>query len=169
MASKAKGIGKFFLRHVEKFPNKRDVSTGEPSNIGSQPVIMSVYIDFNAQEDDASTFTLEAYNRNGGPGHGGGHLVVLEDFTVVNVPGVGPLGEGDMEEDQRELALRGDLNYFVVKNSWGTNRPNRGLTDGYTGFKIGYLNAQLPRPPKDDADDDDPLHYSTVRTMALRG
>ncbi|MCX6117101.1 MAG: hypothetical protein NT027_06145 [Proteobacteria bacterium] len=110
-----------------------------------QPVIMSVDVDFNALKNTPyATFDLDTLKESGSMGRQGGHLLVLEDYTVRNVPGVGDLGEGNMSPEMKALALSGDVSSLKAKNSWGTNRPERGLTDGHTSFTIEYLDAVLP-------------------------
>jgi hypothetical protein len=49
-------------------------------------------------------------------------------------------GSNDRQVRCRSSAYR----YLVVKNSWGTNRPDRGLSDGYTRFNMDFLNRPLP-------------------------
>ena len=71
-------------------------------------------------------------------------MLALEDYTVDNVPGYGSLGRGDMSYEIKAAAVNGRLNQLIAKNSWGKNRPDRGLTDGYTGFDSAYLNGQFP-------------------------
>jgi hypothetical protein len=94
--------------------------------------------------DNNATFEYDLYLENGTSEGQGGHLIVLEDYVVDNVPGIGKIGEGDVSPELKEKALLGEVEYLVVKNSWGTNRPDRGLSDGYTRFEIKYLNNPLP-------------------------
>jgi hypothetical protein len=109
------------------------------------PVIMSVEVEFNAlRTTPYATFDLETLTESGRMGRQGGHLLVLEDYTVDNVPGIGTLGEGEMSDDLKQAALLGDVTTIKAKNSWGTNRPERGLADGHTAFTIGYLNSPIP-------------------------
>jgi hypothetical protein len=103
------------------------------------PVVMSLNIDFNGLDPADATFKAD-FLRSKGPGSQGAHMVVLSDYTVSNVPGIGVLGKGEMSADLKTKALLGDVSSLVAKNSWGTNRPERGLTDGYTSFDINYLN-----------------------------
>ena len=110
-----------------------------------QPVIMSSMVEFAAlNTDNNATFEYDLYLENGTSEGQGGHLIVLEDYVVDNVPGIGKIGEGDVSPELKEKALLGEVEYLVVKNSWGTNRPDRGLSDGYTRFEIKYLNNPLP-------------------------
>ena len=100
------------------------------------PIVMTMWIDFRYLNTQTATFQDEIFNED--YDGTGGHLVVLEDY-VVNHPELGFLGEGDMDDSIKEAALDGELLYFKSKNSWGTNRPDRGLTDGYTRFTKDYL------------------------------
>ena len=110
-----------------------------------KPVIMSTMVEFSALSTDGpSTFDYNLYLNKGYSSGQGGHLVVLEDYVVDNVPGVGRIGEGEVSPSLKEAALQGEVDYLLVKNSWGTDRPERGLTDGYTRFKMDYLNMPLP-------------------------
>src|SRR5690606_22254175 len=81
--------------------------------------------------------------RDFGIGSQGGHMVVLSDYTVDNAPGYGYIGEGEVSDEMKEAALAGDIVLLKAKNSWGTNRPERGLTDGYTRFDWEYLTSPL--------------------------
>jgi hypothetical protein len=106
-----------------------------------QPVVMTFMVDFNALDITDQTFKMSLLKQNGRGGQGG-HMVALEDYTVKNVPGVGEIGEGDVSDDLKALALKGDVVTLKAKNSWGTNRPDRGLTDGYNRFDWEYLAGQ---------------------------
>jgi hypothetical protein len=109
------------------------------------PVIMSSMVEFAAlNRENNATFEFDLYLKNGSSYGQGGHLIVLEDYVVDNVPNVGRIGEGDVSDELKEAALDGDVQYLVVKNSWGTNRPDRGLSDGYTRFEMKFLNLPLP-------------------------
>jgi hypothetical protein len=101
-----------------------------------QPVVMTFWVDFRYLNTDTATFQGPMFD----PQYdgNGGHLVVLEDY-VVDHPELGRLGEGDMDDATKDQALNGDLVYLKAKNSWGTDRPERGLTDGYTRFTMDYL------------------------------
>jgi hypothetical protein len=109
------------------------------------PVIMSSMVEFAAlNRDNNATFEYDLYIKAGRSSGQGGHLIVLEDYVVDNVPGVGRIGEGDVSDELKEAALTGDVQYLVVKNSWGSNRPERGLSDGYTRFEMKFLDLPLP-------------------------
>lgn len=101
-----------------------------------QPVVMTMWVDFRYLNTESATFQETIYD----PTYegDGGHLVVLEDY-VVNHPELGIIGEGDASDWIKQKAMEGDLMYVKAKNSWGTNRPDRGLTDGYTRFTVDYL------------------------------
>ncbi len=107
------------------------------------PVVLSVMIDFNALDSEDATFKVATLREAGEAGDQGGHLVPLEDYVVDKVPGIGTIGEGDVSDELKQAALKGQLRYFKAKNSWGTDRAERGLTDGYTNFQADYLTYQL--------------------------
>lgn len=109
-----------------------------------KPVVINVMVDFNALKTTPyATFDLETLKAAGTMGIQGGHLLVLEDYTVSNAPGIGDIGEGDMPDEVKLAALDGDLTSLKAKNSWGSNRTERGLTDGYTSFNENYLNGAV--------------------------
>ena len=130
-----------------------------------KPVIMSVYVEFTAIKKRKMLFSkkelLKKMKRPRWKGDGGWHMIVLSDYTMKNIKdgegGVFNLSEGeyfdgdelkDLIEDRslaRDGVLNGKLVYFVSKNSWGINRPDRGLTDGYSRFSLDYLNYSNKR------------------------
>jgi hypothetical protein len=122
---------KKILRRVMKALNDR------------KPVVMSLMIDFNALDITDQTFKEAKIKVNGGSGRQGGHMLVLHDYAVKDVPGVGVIPEGDQPNDMKLKALEGQITMLKAKNSWGTNRPDRGLTDGFTRFEANYLMNQL--------------------------
>ena len=110
-----------------------------------KPVIMSSMVEFAAlNTENNATFEYDLYIKKGYSTGQGGHLIVLEDYVVDNVPDVGTITEGNVSDELKRAALNGDVRYLVVKNSWGTNRPDRGLSDGYTRFMMDFLNKPLP-------------------------
>jgi hypothetical protein len=125
-----------------------------------QPVIISLMIDFNGLDNNDGTFKGERL-REQGVGHQGGHLTVLEDYTVTDVPGVGSIGRGEVSEELQEQALLGKLDTLVVKNSWGVNRPERGIKDGITLFDRSYLEDQFAWKV-DDEDPESPVNWYTT-------
>jgi hypothetical protein len=106
------------------------------------PVVMSFYVTFNAP-DRNGVFNLDTLAEKAELGSGGGHMVVLHDYTVDKVPtddGFISLSEGDLDPELKEKALLGQMNYLVAKNSWGANRRDRPwLKDGYSRFTWDYL------------------------------
>lgn len=124
-----------------------------------QPVVMSVMIDFNAWDKTTGMFNMATLEAAGEAGRQGGHMVVLEDYVVDNVPGIGSIEEGDVSDDLKAAALKGDLRYLVAKNSWSDS-----VTEGYHRFHIGYLNAQHGWKRANGTDVD---HYTTLKTFIL--
>ncbi|MGE0173328.1 MAG: hypothetical protein AB7T49_11095 [Oligoflexales bacterium] len=119
-----------------------------------QPVVMQVFVDFNALDPADGTFKISTLQAAGGPGRQGVHMVVLEDYVVDNVTApdgsIVSVGEGEVADDLKERAIKGNLRYFVAKNSWGTNRPDRGLTDGRTRFHVDYLDQPILRKKQNE-------------------
>jgi hypothetical protein len=81
---------------------------------------------------------------------------------VTHVPGYGTLPEGDLPPEQKQAALQGRIKHLKAKNSWGSNRPDRGLTDGYTRFDYKYLTSQLAWKNGED----DPTDVSWYTTLS---
>jgi hypothetical protein len=134
-----------------------------------QPVIMSVMVDFNALNTKPyATFDLDFWKQNAVMGRQGGHLLVLEDYTVKDVPDVGEIGEGPVSDQMKELALMGHIKTLKAKNSWGSNRPERGLKDGYTSFTIDFLNEPMPWADEEGSTDQDKASwYSSLSEFIL--
>lgn len=132
-----------------------------------QPVIMTLMIDFNALDTTDATFKRSTLETAGAPGHQGGHLVVLEDYVVDDVPGVGTIGEGDTTPEMKELALQGKLRLLKAKNSWGTNRADRGLIDGYSRFDNAYLTSQLGWKDEEENPNSNLTYYTTLSDFTL--
>ncbi|MBC7531409.1 MAG: hypothetical protein H7318_07510 [Oligoflexus sp.] len=107
-----------------------------------QPVLLSWFVSFNAA-NEKGLFNLSTLAQAGELGHSGGHMIVLYDYTVTDVPGRGTLPEGDLSDDEKTLALSGNLEYLVVKNSWGADRPDRPwLGNGYSRLSWDYLTGR---------------------------
>ncbi len=102
------------------------------------PVMISWYVDFNALNEKGQ-FVLPPKT----PGYQGGHLTVLEDYEVKNVPGFGILPVGKLETRPSALAAALDpaaeISFFRVKNSWGTSRPDRAFAPGMPGYHDVYM------------------------------
>ena len=115
------------------------------------PVMMEIAVDFNALDlADNGSFKKKQLDSVGEPGSQGGHVVVLKDYIVENVPGYGLLGRGDLSPAEKAAALKGDLVALVAKNSWGINRLDRGMIDGYTTFYKDYLYGPIQWKPEDE-------------------
>lgn len=115
-----------------------------------QPVIISWFVDFNALSSKAS-FSLEELARRGGPGHQGGHMTVLHDYEITNVPGFGTLKAGESatpEQLQAALADTAQVTFLRIKNSWGGYRPDRwndAVIPGYHDLYMSYLNGPVKK------------------------
>ncbi len=131
-----------------------------------QPVVVSLKIDFNGLDERDGTFRGNLLKEEG-VGSQGGHLVVVEDYTVTNVPGIGRIGRGDVSPELKEKALQGQLETLVVKNSWGVNRPDRGIRDGITAFDRSYLEGQFPWKLDDEAPEKGVAWYTTLSSFIL--
>ncbi|MBL8683033.1 MAG: hypothetical protein JNK05_27955 [Myxococcales bacterium] len=103
------------------------------------PVIVSWLVDFNALDSEGN-FKLTQLTT---PGRQGGHLTVTEDYTVDNVPGFGTLGLGMLSAEQRNAALQGTIRFLRIKNSWGTDRPDRASHNGYYDLYLDYMNGPI--------------------------
>jgi hypothetical protein len=112
------------------------------------PVIMNWWVDFNAL-DATGAFDLETV-RLAGPGRQGYHSTVIEDYVAFGVdPDTGTsfrIGEGEASPEDKLLAERfGNIEYFVIKNSWGgAERPDRSSyarfgEKGYAKLNANYL------------------------------
>lgn len=109
------------------------------------PVIMGMMVDANALNERTSTYEYARLKASKpSPDNQGGHMVVLSDYAVKNAPdghgGTIDVGEGPVSEEERDLAVNGDVVDFVVKNSWGPSKAP-GLKSGYYRFEMEYLNA----------------------------
>jgi hypothetical protein len=110
-----------------------------------KPVVVTFWVDTNAFQNATQTFSLTKF-KNGGGMQGkvfGTHNVILLDYTVDDVPGIGSIGEGKVDSQLQEAAL----NHFVAKNSWGSNRISSDIgqiTDGKIRINADYLNAVDP-------------------------
>jgi len=119
-----------------------------------QPVIVSWFVDFNALDSQGRFFKPPTR-----PGHQGGHMTVMEDYQIKNVPGFGTLEAGTVEErpDALEAALSNsaEIEFVRVKNSWGSFREDRQFsTPGYHDLYLAYLNG--PVQSCDEKDDGSP-------------
>jgi hypothetical protein len=114
-----------------------------------QPVIISWFVDFNAL-DSKSTFSLEELARRG-VGSQGGHMTVLHDYQISNVPGFGTLKAGETATPEQLNAALSDsatIDFLRIKNSWGSYRPDRwndAVLPGYHDLTGGYLNGPVKK------------------------
>ena len=113
-----------------------------------RPVIMNWWVDFNGL-DETGTFDLDNV-RVAGPGRQGFHSTVIEDYVVTGIdPATGKtftVGEGEASPEAKRLAeAYGNIDYFIVKNSWGgAERPDRPSYSrfgekGYSRLNANYL------------------------------
>lgn len=131
-----------------------------------QPVVVSLMIDFNGLDPRDGTFKGDRLV-GAGSGDQGGHLTVLEDYTVTDVPGIGSIGRGDVSAELKEKALEGRIETLIVKNSWGVNRPDRGIREGITAFDQRYLEGQFRWLDNPDSPTSDALWYTTLSSFIL--
>ena len=121
------------------------------------PVGISWYVDFNAMHDG------EFHAPPATPGYGGGHVSLLEDYQITDVPGFGTLKAGELVTDPAalEAALSPDakLEFVRIKNSWSTTYQNLNLPAeqlvklaGYHDLYTTYLESQLQPCADKDAD-----------------
>ncbi len=113
-----------------------------------QPVVISWFIDF-ASLNGRGEFRAPPAR----PGRQGGHVTVLEDYQVNDVPGFGSLKAGVAET--RTEALTAALNpaakveFFRTKNSWGSGSGPAPEFSGYLDLYTEYLNGPVKKcePP----------------------
>ncbi|MCC6647576.1 MAG: hypothetical protein IT374_18650 [Polyangiaceae bacterium] len=115
-----------------------------------QPVIISWFVDFNALTSDAK-FSKDALDKLG-PGRQGGHMTVLHDYEVTDVPGFGTLKAGAKETrpEALEAALSdgAKISFLRIKNSWGAYRPDRwaeAVIPGYHDLMAPYLDGPVKK------------------------
>jgi hypothetical protein len=107
-----------------------------------QPVMVSWYVDFNAMGD--GQFLAPPAT----PGRQGGHMVIVEDYQVDDVPGFGTLPAGTLETRpaalQAALSPQAKIEFIRIKNSWGTERPDpHHIGLGYYDLYMTYLNGPI--------------------------
>lgn len=118
------------------------------------PVIMTWFVDFAAM-DSQNRFMAPP----GVPGRQGGHMTLVEDYEINDVPGFGTLKAGILVTDPAALdaALSPDANlaFIRIKNSWGTGiAPNESgeAFRGYHDLYMDYLDASLTRCTESNGD-----------------
>ena len=120
---------------------------------GGLPVIMTWFVDFNAMV--SNTFKEAPAT----PGRQGGHMTVLEDYEIENVPGYGTLKAGTTVTDPKildaALATEASILFFRIKNSWGTSLAPPDAGDDFKGYNdlyMKYLNGPITRCTAKDGD-----------------
>jgi len=110
------------------------------------PVILSWFVDFSAMS--GATFKAPPAT----PGRQGGHMTVVEDYQISNVPGFGTLAAGTLVTDPKALAAALDpkatIDFLRIKNSWGSGlAPNEASMEfrGYYDLYAAYLDASLTK------------------------
>jgi len=113
---------------------------------GGLPVIMTWFVDFNALK--SNTFVEPPAT----PGRQGGHMTVLEDYEIENVPGYGTLKAGEIVTDVKALdaALSDEatITFFRIKNSWGSDLAPPGAAEDFKGYYdlyMKYLNGPITK------------------------
>jgi hypothetical protein len=130
------------------------------------PVVISWYVDFNSLDAQGRFLAPPAT-----PGHQGGHLTVLEDYQINDVPGFGTLKAGELETRpdalQAALSSGAKIEFLRVKNSWGSFRPDRQFVlPGYHDLYMAYLDGPIKHCTQNETDtgstddcyDDTPLN-----------
>jgi len=109
-------------------------------------VILTWFVDFNAMDRSNGTFKAVPDTI----GRQGGHMTVLEDYQVSNVPGFGTLEAGvtvtDLKALDAALSPEATLDFLRIKNSWGTGftPPEGTALNGYHDLYAAYLNGMIP-------------------------
>jgi hypothetical protein len=113
---------------------------------GGLPVIMTWFVDFNALKSNVFQEPPST------PGRQGGHMTVLEDYQVENVPGYGTLAAGTLVTEpaalEAALSPEATISFFRVKNSWGSDLAPPGAADdlkGYYDLYMKYLNGPITK------------------------
>lgn len=118
----------------------------------SQPVLLSWLVDFNAMEGNHFRRPPET------PGRQGGHLVVVEDYQIHNVPGYGTLAAGTLVSDpavlEAALSPEAEVEFLRIKNSWGESLApdNVEELEGYHDLYMEYLNGPIAKCHEEDGD-----------------
>jgi hypothetical protein len=111
------------------------------------PVLMSWAVDFNALTSGSQFSKAEVERR--GPGRQGGHMTVITDYQIKLTDGaVLKAGESNYSKAQLDKALESSasVEFFRVKNSWGSIRPDRWQTgNGYHDLMMDYLNGPIKK------------------------
>lgn len=107
---------------------------------GGWTVLMSWYVDFNAL-DGQGHFKEPPKT----PGPQGGHMTVLEDYEITNVPGFGTLPAGVLATPD-QLAASVDpsatITFLRTKNSWGSYESLASMP-GYFDIYEPYFDGPI--------------------------
>ena len=107
---------------------------------GGWTVLMSWYVDFNALDGQGHFKAPPAT-----PGPQGGHMTVLEDYEITNVPGFGTLPAG-VNATPEQLAASVDpaatITFLRTKNSWGTYESLASMP-GYFDIYEPYFDGPI--------------------------
>ncbi len=111
------------------------------------PVLISWLVDFNYRAGAVFQVPMTPPS----PGRQGGHLTALEDYQVtIRQPGQQPrtLRAGEMASaaDMALAVQYGTVDFYRIKNSWGTNvTPPDAPMDlsGYNDLHMSYLNGPI--------------------------
>jgi hypothetical protein len=111
----------------------------------AQPVAVTWTVDFNALDAKGAFRGIPAT-----PGRQGGHVTILEDYEVTNVPGYGTLAAGKVVTDKKTLAAAlsstASITFFRTKNSWGASRADRAFAaPGHNDLYMDYMNGPIQR------------------------
>lgn len=118
------------------------------------PVIMTWYVDFAAMDGQGRFMAPPAT-----PGRQGGHMVVVEDYQINDVPGFGTLKAGEVVTDQKALdaalSPEAKIEFIRIKNSWGSSLAPNGSAEEFRGFHdlyMPYLNGPLTKCTESNGD-----------------
>ncbi len=115
-------------------------------------VLMSWYVDFNALDGQGHFNAPPAK-----PGRQGGHMTVLEDYQITDVPGFGTLPAGELAtpaELTASLDPSAKIEFLRTKNSWG-NYESLASMPGYFDIYEAYFDGPMQECQVDG--DDNPI------------
>jgi hypothetical protein len=117
-----------------------------------QPVLLSWLVDFAAMKGSDFKAPPES------PGRQGGHLIVVEDYQINNVPGHGTLEAGTLVTDpavlEAALAPEAQIEFLRIKNSWGSSLApdDSEALRGYHDLYMDYLDGPIEECQKEGDD-----------------
>lgn len=118
------------------------------------PVIMVWFVDFNAMDSQNRFMAPPAT-----PGRQGGHMTVVEDYQINDVPGFGTLKAGELVTDPKALdaalSPSAKIEFIRIKNSWGTGlAPNDAGEEfrGYHDLYMPYLDGPITKCTEKNGD-----------------